>query len=407
MSEVNLPKGRSLAGEYAKTLTAQSNIMPSLLAAQAQWQPIQSANELSNLNAMLLGTEGYDYETQEYVPAVYREGNKYSYGRIPEGVSGTIDYPTLPDPTGTKSSGGNRGFLPGLPGIGGSGGGGFSLPGIGGGGGGKGIVGILDPLGFSSGGPLGSLFGGDDDKPKKRLVSGSGYKTTKHHIGPQRGLLDIYSKDIAPTLGELERAELSKQRAGDIADVQTLGPAALKAFMDADPETAALIEELTQQSQAETRMGGNLSPADLRMVQQGVRGRQAGMLGGTGNAGDYGEALGISAYGQQLRNNRRAFANDVVGLRNRVYGDAFQRVLGRPGAGLSGASNVLGQAQGMTGGGALSLLNPESGYAGDLYNTNFSSLVGGALSNAKMKNDLYGAGISAIGNIAGGAMGMI
>lgn len=399
MSEINLPKGRSLADEYAKTLTAQSNIMPSLLAAQAQYQPIQSSNELANLNSMLLGTQGYDYDTQEYVPAVYRQGGKYSYGKIPKGISGTIDYPTLPDPTGTKSSGNNRGILGGI------GGGGLpsfdfegGLPGLPRPGGKDPISKALDPLG---------LFGGGDEEPPKRLVSGSYYKNTTHHVGPQRGLLDIYSKDIAPALGQLERDQLSMQREGDIADVQKLGPAALKAFMDSDPETAALIEELTRQAQNESRMGGQLTRPDLRQAQQAIRSRQTGMLGGTGSAGDFGEALGISQYGQQLRDNRRQFATGIAGLRNNIYGDAFQRVLGRPGAGLGGASNVLNQAQGMTSGGATSLLNPESGYAQDLYNTNFSALVGKALGDAKMTNDLYGAGISAVGNIAGGAMSMI
>lgn len=400
MSSVNLPKGRSLAEEYAKTLTAQSNIMPSLLAAQAQWQPVQSANELSNLNAMLLGTEGYDYDTQEYVPAVYRRGGSYSYGAIPKGISGTIDYPTLPDRR-FGSNGKNKGFLPGMGGSGG-------MPGMPGMGGGGGISSMIDPAGISHGGPLGEMFGfGGSDKPKKRLVSGSGYKTTSHHVGPQRGLLDIYSNEVAPKLGELERSQLSLQRGSDIADVQKLGPAALKAFMDSDPETAALIEEMTKQSQGELRMGGQLTATDRREAAQAIRGRQAGMLGGTGGAGDFGEALGISQYGQGLRDRRRSFANDVVGLRNRIYGDAFQRVLGRPGAGIGASAGVIGQAGSMGKGGATGLLNPESGYASDIYNTNFNALVGGALSNAKMTNDLYGAGISALGSIGGGAISKI
>jgi len=70
--------------------------------------------------------------------------------------------------------------------------------------------------------------------------------------------------------------------------------------------------------------------------------------------------------------------------------------------------NPVSQAMGLSAmPGATSLLNPESGYAGDIYNTNYNARVGAALSNAQMKNDLIGAGISAVGSLGGAAMGMI
>src|SRR3569833_1316728 len=117
MSNVKLPQGQDLASEYARTLTAQANIMPSLLAAQSQFQPLQDSNQLAQLNSMLNGTAGGTYSTQTFVPAVYKTSGKYSYGKIPQGVDGTIDYPSLPDPRG--GGGGSSGGM-GIPGLGGS-----------------------------------------------------------------------------------------------------------------------------------------------------------------------------------------------------------------------------------------------------------------------------------------------
>lgn len=350
MSNVNLPKGQDLASEYARTLTAQANIMPSLLAAQSQYQPLQASNQLSNLDSMLNGTAGGSYDTQEYVPSVYKQGGKYSYGKIPMGVMGTIDYPNLPDARGGGGGGGGGGM--GIPGLGGGMGfpgmdGGVmpgmnGIPGMGGGGG--------NPLGGIPG--LGGMFGGGGDKPSKKLVSNSYYKTSTHTYGPQRGLLDIYTKDVLPTM------------------------------------SGGIIPKLTDQANYELSLGGNMDPATLRRTMQAIRGQNNGMLGGTGSAGEFSTALGLSQYGEQLRQQRQGFAGNVAAMRM--------------------GANPVSQAMGLTSApGATNLLNPESGYAQNVYDNNQSMLVNGAIANANNKNALIGAGISSVGSLAGGAMSMI
>lgn len=403
MSSINLPAGRDLPSEYSKTLSAQISMLPNLLAAQAQYQPVQSANQLSNLNSLLLGTPDQEYTSQIYTPSVRERGGVFSYGSIPKGTSGYIAYPNLPNnipQTGkTGGSGGGIGGV-GLPGTGGGGlpgisgtttgtsGGGFnwdgmvpSLPGGGGGGlpgmpggGGGGISSIMDPFG---------LFGGGDGPPTN-TVSPAGYRTVTHTLPAQRGLLGLQS--IA--------------RGSDIADVANLGPGAMQAFMMSDPRTSGLLEQMTTQTGTELGMGANLDPSLMRLAQQTVRGRQTGMLGGTGSAGDLGEALGVSAFGQNLRQQRLANASSVSTLRNQIYGDPFQRVLGRN-------STASSAAMGLSGQGATNRLNPESSYAEDLYNTNYNSLVNKAIADANNQNALIGAGISAVGSLGGAAMGMI
>ena len=54
-------------------------------------------------------------------------------------------------------------------------------------------------------------------------------------------LLQLYRDQIAPAMGEVEAAARSRSRAGDIADISTLGPQARAAIKAASPQQAALI----------------------------------------------------------------------------------------------------------------------------------------------------------------------
>lgn len=183
--------------------------------------------------------------------------------------------------------------------------------------------------------------------------------------GGNNGLLNLYS-EISPTLTHIGSQERTDSRLADIADVGRMGYGALLAEKASDPANAMLVDTLTSQAQNELGLGSNLSPAELRQAQQSVRQRQAGMLGGTGAAGDLGEALGVSQYGQQLRQQRQGLASSVSQLRNKIYGDPFQTVLGRPSNAMS-PMQVTSQAQGFNSG---NIFNPESSYASNIYGSN-------------------------------------
>lgn len=439
MANLNMPAGRDYGTEMAKTLSAQANIMPNLLGQQAQWQPLSTSEQLSNINELMMGTPDMSYETRTFSPAVYRQGGVYSYGGLPKGINGLIQYPSLPDPRTTGGGGGgnwwdNLPLPPGVPspgqlGISGGAGGGFNFmkragidggvyPGMNG----LGIdkrkgmnvpfsngningyplppsaLGPLDPFGFIFG-------GGGDNKPPRRLITPSGYTTQTNFQPGQQGLLSLYENAIAPSMSRTQAAANTYQRGADIGDVAQYGKAAMDAIRMSDPGSAGLVDTATGQAQHELEMGGNLTPAQLRQATQAVRARSTGMLGGTGGAGDLQEAMGIGAYGQQLQQNRRGYAQNVLGQRQSFYGDPFNRVLGRPGAGLGSSANALNQGMGLMGGGAMGLLNPQSSYAGDIYGGNWNALVNGAIANANNRNALIGAGINAFGNLAGSAMG--
>lgn len=50
------------------------------------------------------------------------------------------------------------------------------------------------------------------------------------NVAASRGLLDIYSKDIAPMMSRVNTEAATAQRAGDVADFQNLGGAARTAI---------------------------------------------------------------------------------------------------------------------------------------------------------------------------------
>lgn len=337
---------RNLAREYQRTLDVQHNNLGRQFLDEEQASKLYQSLSLENQNYLLNGSPEMDFPTYKYVPATY--------------------YPK-------KKSGG--GFLDSL----------------------------LDPITGTTGGPLSplSLFGGGGGGGAKLKTAAHYDMTGTQHRGAQRGLLSLYENDIIPS----QIRQATAQRAGDIADVQNLSPAMRTALRTADPDSAKLLDLENQQAGDELGMGAGLDPSLMRLVSQSIRGRQNGSLLSNGNAGAYDEALKTGQFGMDLRDRRRGFASNVVGQNQAFYGNPFERVLNRsnPNAALatSGAASSLGNSS------VPRYTNPESPYAGDLYNTNFNAAVAAAINAKNNQTALIGAGISAVGNIAGGAAGLI
>ena len=73
-------------------------------------------------------------------------------------------------------------------------------------------------------------------------------------------------------------------------------------------------------------------------------------------------------------------------------------VLGRSSQNAMQSQSIMGQAQGM---GPGQLFNPESGYAGAIHGGNYQGQLAARAATASNKASLWGAGISAVGNMAG------
>jgi hypothetical protein len=233
-----------------------------------------------------------------------------------------------------------------------------------------------------------------------------GYPAQRNTSAPQTGLMDLITQSFAPALETSQEQLATSQRGADISNVASMGPQANAAIAGSNPAAAGLLGQMTRTASSQVGMGSMLDPSMMRLVQQGIRARQSGTLTGTGNAGDYGEALGLSQFGNQMYQQRLGNANSALGMNMSLYGDPFQRVLGRSNNGLAPASGLVGQAGGV-GQSALSFLNPESSYAQDLYNTNYNGQVTRAIGNANNNNALISAGIKALGSIVGAGLGAI
>jgi hypothetical protein len=70
------------------------------------------------------------------------------------------------------------------------------------------------------------------------------------------------------------------------------------AAKNADPELAALLDQITAQAGTELGSGASLDPQLMRLFTQGIRGGQAARGLGLGPADAYMEGLGVTQFGQ-------------------------------------------------------------------------------------------------------------
>jgi len=209
-------------------------------------------------------------------------------------------------------------------------------------------------------------------------------------------LLALYKDQIAPTMGEVEAAARSRSRAGDIADISTLGPQARAAIKAASPEQAALADTLTAQAQSGLNAGSRLTPEQQRMVEQQTRSGLAARGLAQGPSGALQEAVRSQMAGAGLQQQRQQQAMGALGASQGVYGDVFQQVLGRPSQAFAGSQSFLGQAQGLNPG---QLFNPESQYAANIMSGNQQSQLAARTASAANTTALIGAGMSAASSL--------
>lgn len=124
--------------------------------------------------------------------------------------------------------------------------------------------------------------------------------------------------EFAPKYNLLARERLQKTITGGdgVAGIGQLYSAAQRS---ADPNAARLADRLTATANNDLALDATLDPTLLRQAQQSVRGRTLNTLGSKGKAGDYSEALGVSAFANELRNQRRGFAAGVTALNDNRY----------------------------------------------------------------------------------------
>jgi len=178
-------------------------------------------------------------------------------------------------------------------------------------------------------------------------------------------LLQLYKEQIAPTMGEVEAAARSRSRAGDIADIERLGPQARAAIKAASPEQAALADTLTAQAQSGLAAGSRLTPEQQRMVEQQTRSGLAARGLAQGPSGALQEAV-----------------------RSQMAGAGLQA--------FGASQGFVGQAGGFNPG---QLFNPESQYAANLIGGNQQAQLAARTASAANTTALIGAGMSAASSL--------
>lgn len=212
----------------------------------------------------------------------------------------------------------------------------------------------------------------------------------------QRGLLDIYENTIYPTLSRVDAADRSARTAGDLAIIQNQAPAVTKALREA-AGTAGLTAEMGRQAQEGLAAGASVDPSLASEIEQGVRSGQASRGFGFGASDAVAEAFARGERGNALRNERRDFANRTVGVLQATGGDPVMALLGRPSQTLGMGTQFGSQGAAFT---PSSLFNPESAYAGDIYNTNYNARAAAKIAQANNDAAITSAGISAAGSAA-------
>jgi len=216
------------------------------------------------------------------------------------------------------------------------------------------------------------------------------------------GLLDLYEQEVMPRLSAAESAGRAVSRESDIADVERLGRRASDAFKSANPQQAALIDEMNRQALEDLQAGASLPPSLQRELEQHVRAGQAARGMGYGMADIGEEALIKGMQAEQLQRRRQGFAQNVIGINAATSADPFMAILGRPGVQVGQAAGITGQGQGFNPG---NVFNAESAYAGALNTQNFQAAQDAAIASANAKAGMIGGALSAAGSIGGGMMG--
>lgn len=345
---------RNVYSETADELQAKVDLAPQVYATEAQYRPQYTTLDLASLDALMNGSPG----GTQTVTTPLRVTDAGWYDAQGQFLGG--------DRNQYRSSG------PSL-----TGGGQF----------------------LTGGGPPGTMFGpnagmgGTESIPEgvRWIGSGGMVNRTQTMTSPgSPGLLTML-ENWSPRLAAIDAANLSAQRGADIADVGRYGAASRAAMDTADPETARLLQMMTDQAGQEMALGSRLTPEQERQISRTTM-AGAGARGWGYNPGDLARtAMATTDYGQQLQDRRRQYAAGITGLRQSFYGDAFNRVLGRPastspmslyGLGMQGVASAAPRMFGST-------VN-----ANDVFSSNQNAVASNNAAQANNRAAMTGAGIS-------------
>lgn len=213
------------------------------------------------------------------------------------------------------------------------------------------------------------------------------------------GLLDIMAT-YGPDLARINQQSLSAQRAGDIADVQSLAGASRTAYDQLNPEGAGLLKRINALRMSELDNPYSMTASQRRESEQNVRGAQAARGFGYGPTDAFTEAMYLGDRQRGLYNERLQAAGQTIGLNQSFYGDPFQQILGRP-----SGSNAQGLYQQAAGVGPSQVFDPYNDYFGEAYASNANAKTAANISHKNNQAAITGAIFGGLGSLGGGFLG--
>jgi len=226
----------------------------------------------------------------------------------------------------------------------------------------------------------------------------------------QAGLVDLLARQ-AEQAGELQRAELQKQRAADVSAIEEFAPQVVEAQRAADPYSTRLAELAQEQAEGLfAEAGGPLSPERRRLAEQAARAGSVSRGRGMGQAAIASEILGREQFKSGLRQEARQAGQSAFQQQRALAGDIGSTILGRPSSAINLGGQLLGQAQqGAAGQMGPQLFDPNVGINLALQQQQNMAQYSGAVAQAQAQRSsgLMG-GLGAIGGgLATGGLSLL
>lgn len=214
------------------------------------------------------------------------------------------------------------------------------------------------------------------------------------------GLLSLYEQQIAPSLTRTAAADQTARAGTEMGLVGQYAPEMSRILRESSGN-ANLLRLLTQEAESGLQAGAGMDPSLRDEVSQGVRAAQAARGFGFGAPDAVTEAFARGRQGEALRQARFQRAAQTAGINAATGGDPFMALLGRPSQTLGMMPGLANQASGYNPG---MLFNPESGYAQDVFNTNYNADAAARIAEANAASALFGSMMESGGKLGGAAM---
>lgn len=190
----------------------------------------------------------------------------------------------------------------------------------------------------------------------------------------------------SPQYTDLNTSLLGQALQGQLGNLQKAQPA-MAALQQQEIASNPLMAALQQQGLNEIGAGSSMSEAERLAVNEASRSKFAGRGTLGSNASILDQILNRGQYAQQRYQQRLGNASNIANqLQGYAGGGMTQNLIGNYGAGVGGPS----------------LINPESAYSQDVYNTNYNAAQARYINSKNNQAALIGSIISGGSKIATG-----